>query len=133
MTVHHIVMDGWSIGLFANELTVLYDAFCNGRQSPLPEIDAQYSDYAIWQNEERDKALQGRDVIYWDDIIKDATFGAFPTDYPRIFGKKGESAFQGIIIPADLTKKIKFFSRVTRCSCRDTKNHTPNKSKTRYR
>ena len=110
MTIHHIVMDGWSIGLFANELTALYEAFCSGKPSPLPEVELQYSDYAIWQNDEN-KEFQARDASCWDDVIKDAVFGEIPTNYPRVFGKKGESAVQSVIIPAELTEKLKSFSR----------------------
>jgi len=108
MTIHHLTMDGWSIALFSNELTELYEAFCNGKPSPLTEVGLQYSDYAIWQN---DKEFKERDAGYWNDVFKDAVFGKFPSDYPREFGKKGESAFQSINLPADLMEKLKSFSR----------------------
>ena len=110
MAIHHIVMDGWSSGLFSNELTALYEAFSSGKPSPLPEVGLQYSDYAIWQNEEYEKNLE-RDIGYWDDVTRDAVFGEFPADYPRVFGKKGEGAAQSITIHADLVEKLKFFSR----------------------
>jgi len=113
MTIHHIVMDGWSMGLFANELSALYETFCNDKPSPLPKAGIQYSDYAIWQNEKY-KERQELDSKYWNYIIKDAAFGEFPTDYPRVFGKKGESATRTITISADLTAKLKAFSRKER-------------------
>ncbi len=47
--VHHIVADGWSLGILARELAVLYEAFGAGRPSPLPEPPIQYADFALWQ------------------------------------------------------------------------------------
>jgi amino acid adenylation domain-containing protein len=115
MTVHHLVMDGWSVGLFTHELTTLYDAFRDGRPSPLPEIGVQYSDYALWQNE-RGKSRREQDGRYWDEVMKDSTFGEFPTDHPRVFGRKGGSATQTAEFPADLTGKMKSFSRGERAT-----------------
>src|SRR5262249_39110586 len=48
-TVHHIVSDGWSRGILFGELTALYEAYRNNRNSPLAELDIQYGDYAVWQ------------------------------------------------------------------------------------
>ena len=110
MTIHHIVMDGWSVGLFANELSIFYDAFCNNMPLMLPEPAIQYSDYAICQNEKY-KYSQENDSKYWNDVIKGAVWGGFPADFPRVFGKKGESATKTATIPADLTEKLKSFSR----------------------
>jgi NRPS condensation-like uncharacterized protein len=49
LLTHHIVIDGWSIGLLLRELNVLYEAFSREQNSSLPELSIQYSDYAIWQ------------------------------------------------------------------------------------
>ena len=49
VTLHHIVTDGWSTGVFARELRALYAAFAAGRPSPLPELPLQYPDFAVWQ------------------------------------------------------------------------------------
>ena len=116
MTVHHIVMDGWSFGLFVNEFTTIYDAFRDGKPSPLPEIDVQYSDYAVWQDNERNRVFQEQDVGYWNDVARDAEFGEFPIDHPRVLGRKGKSATQTIAFPDDLTEKIKSFSREARAT-----------------
>jgi len=51
-TMHHIVSDGWSIGIFARELTALYAAFTAGLPSPLAELPIQYADYAAWQRKQ---------------------------------------------------------------------------------
>ncbi|MEG3870446.1 amino acid adenylation domain-containing protein [Microcoleus sp. Z1_B5] len=56
VTVHHIVADGWSMGVLVREVAALYEAFCSGKPSPLPELPIQYADYAVWQI----KWLQGQ-------------------------------------------------------------------------
>ncbi|MEG4838962.1 amino acid adenylation domain-containing protein [Microcoleus sp. B9-D4] len=49
VTVHHIVADGWSMGVLVREVAALYEAFSSGKPSPLPELSVQYADYAVWQ------------------------------------------------------------------------------------
>ena len=49
LTMHHIVTDGWSMGVLVRELAALYAAFAAGRPSPLPELPVQYADFAAWQ------------------------------------------------------------------------------------
>src|SRR5262249_7804728 len=51
VTMHHIVSDGWSMGVFVAEMRTLYDAFINGRPSPLPELPFQYVDFAQWNRQ----------------------------------------------------------------------------------
>ena len=51
LIVHHIVSDGWSVGVLVRELGVLYEAYAAGKESPLPELPIQYADYAEWQRE----------------------------------------------------------------------------------
>ena len=115
ITIHHLVMDGWSMGLFAKELATLYETFCGDSPFLLSEVGIQYSDYAIWQDEKQ-KESRERDAGYWAEVIKDSSFTGFPTDYPRLYGKKGESATRTITIPADLTEKLKSFSKKERAT-----------------
>ena len=58
MTMHHIVSDGWSMGVLVQELSALYGAFVRGEDDPLPELEIQYADYAVWQRQ----WMEGRDV-----------------------------------------------------------------------
>jgi len=51
MTMHHIVVDAWSIGVLIRELAELYAAYSQGRDSSLAELPIQYADYAVWQKE----------------------------------------------------------------------------------
>ncbi|WP_254061392.1 condensation domain-containing protein, partial [Granulicella sp. L60] len=51
ITMHHIVSDGWSMGVLVHELSTLYSAYLRGESDPLPELSIQYADYAVWQRE----------------------------------------------------------------------------------
>jgi len=83
VTMHHIASDGWSLEIFFNELTRLYNAFQHGQTSPLPPLAIQYGDFAVWQRE----ILQGRlrnDREYWQQQLAGApTLLELPTDYRR--------------------------------------------------
>jgi amino acid adenylation domain-containing protein len=83
-SMHHIVSDGWSIGLFFQELTALYAAFSTGRPSPLAELPLQYADFAVWQRERlRGEALE-RQVGYWrEQLAGSPPLLPLPTDRPR--------------------------------------------------
>ncbi|TBF87874.1 non-ribosomal peptide synthetase, partial [Rhizobium leguminosarum] len=49
VTMHHIISDGWSVGVLVSEFNQLYEAYCTDRPDPLPPLPIQYADYALWQ------------------------------------------------------------------------------------
>jgi aspartate racemase len=65
VTIHHIVFDGWSSGIFWREVEALYEAYREGRASPLPELAIQYGDYAVWQRERLSGEVLEKEVAYW--------------------------------------------------------------------
>jgi amino acid adenylation domain-containing protein len=65
LTLHHIVSDGWSMGILLRELGALYTAFAQGRGSPLPELPVQYADFASWQRELLQGEVLERHLGYW--------------------------------------------------------------------
>jgi hypothetical protein len=65
VTMHHIVSDGWSLGVVLQELSALYGAYAEGRASPLAELEIQYADYTLWQREWlKGEVLEGQ-LKYW--------------------------------------------------------------------
>ena len=84
LTMHHIVSDGWSMGVLHRELSVLYPAFVNGESFPLPELPIQYADYAVWQREWLQGEVLDRQLSYWKKQLKGIP-GVLnlPTDRPR--------------------------------------------------
>src|SRR5207248_306928 len=84
LTFHHIIFDGWSLGVFERELTVLYEAFSAGQPSPLPELPVQYADYAVWQRQWLQGEVLTRELAYWTKQLAGApAVLELPTDFPR--------------------------------------------------
>ncbi|HEV3052479.1 MAG TPA: amino acid adenylation domain-containing protein, partial [Longimicrobium sp.] len=84
LSMHHIVSDGWSMGVLFRELSALYEAYREGGESPLPEVGMQYADHAVWQRDHlRDGALEGK-LAYWRERLAGAPeLLELPTDHPR--------------------------------------------------
>ncbi|HEX8735989.1 MAG TPA: amino acid adenylation domain-containing protein [Pyrinomonadaceae bacterium] len=83
-TIHHIISDGWSIGVFQRELAALYQEELGGRPAALPELRVQYADYAVWQRETLEGEELSRLKQYWRQQLEDAnTVLEIPSDYPR--------------------------------------------------
>ncbi|WP_224242634.1 non-ribosomal peptide synthetase [Hyalangium gracile] len=83
VTMHHIVSDGWSIGVFLRELAALYNGFARGVPAQLPELTIQYGDFAEWQR----KLLQGpvlaEHLAFWRKELEGAPQLRLPTDRPH--------------------------------------------------
>ncbi len=83
-TMHHIISDGWSIGVLVKEVAALYDAFCRSLPSPLPELPIQYADYAIWQRSWLRDAILEQQLEFWRQTIgHNPPVLQLPTDRPR--------------------------------------------------
>ncbi|MDV2998930.1 MAG: Linear gramicidin synthase subunit B [Chroococcopsis gigantea SAG 12.99] len=65
ITMHHIITDGWSLGVFCQELSILYGAFIQGLESPLPPLTIQYLDYALWQRQMLQGEVGRKQLAYW--------------------------------------------------------------------
>ncbi len=84
LSMHHIVSDGWSLGVLFRELSTLYAAYRDGRESPLPELPVQYVDFAAWQRRHLRGEVLERQLAYWKDRLADApALLELPTDHPR--------------------------------------------------
>ncbi|MGF2530443.1 amino acid adenylation domain-containing protein, partial [Ralstonia pseudosolanacearum] len=84
ITMHHIVSDGWSQGVLARELGMLYEAYRSGGEDPLPALPIQYADYAVWQRRWLEGAELQRQGTYWEQALAGApTLLSLPTDRAR--------------------------------------------------
>ena len=102
MTVHHIVADGWSIGIFTQELAAFYESECRGTPTNLPELTIQCGDFAIWQDEWlRSQDLQDQ-TRYWTRQLADLPALEIPTDRPR--GRT--QTFNGSIVSTLLAREL---------------------------
>jgi amino acid adenylation domain-containing protein len=84
ITMHHIVSDGWSLGIFTRELSALYAAFARGEADPLPPLAVQYADYTAWQRRRVDGEVLQRQADYWREALSGVPeLLELPTDRPR--------------------------------------------------
>lgn len=84
VTLHHIVCDGWSLGILNNEINTLYEAFSRGAPSPLPPLEIQYADFAAWQRKWLSSDVLERQLSYWKQQLKGMPpLLELPTDHPR--------------------------------------------------
>lgn len=83
-TLHHIIADGWSLGILTNEFATLYTAFIEQRPSPLPDLAIQYADFAAWQRQWLQGSILADKLNYWKQQLANApTRTTFPPDRPR--------------------------------------------------
>ena len=110
-TMHHIVTDGWSTGILVSEVSALYEAYIEGRESPLPELEIQYADYAVWQREWLQGEVLEQQLSYWrQQLGEELPVLQLPTDKPRppVQSYRGRSL--GVSLPATLTAELKKLS-----------------------
>jgi amino acid adenylation domain-containing protein len=113
VTMHHIVSDGWSMGVLKRELSALYQAYANGTDDPLPPLPIQYADYAVWQREQVEGEIWRRQSAYWQETLADVTHSVLelPADRPRPSRQDHTGAAVHIDLPSELTFRLKALSR----------------------
>jgi len=112
LTMHHIVSDGWSMGVLVAEISTLYAALSSGLASPLPELPIQYADFAEWQQSWLTGEVLDAQLDYWKDKLGgDLPVLELPTDRPRpaVFSSLGGSITG--YISKELTGKLNELSR----------------------
>jgi amino acid adenylation domain-containing protein len=108
LTMHHIIIDGWSLSVLVKELAVLYDAFAAGRPSPLPALPIQYADFAYWQRQWRHNAVLVAQLAYWTEQLRHPVpVLELPTDCPRGTALHVHTARQPLEIPNTLCAVLK--------------------------
>jgi amino acid adenylation domain-containing protein len=112
VTMHHIVSDGWSMGVFLRELEALYAAFQRGEGDPLPPLPIQYADYAAWQRRWVAGDLLQRQAAYWQETLAGAPeLLELPTDRPRPAQREPAAASVPVVLDAELTAALRELSR----------------------
>ena len=110
LTMHHIVSDGWSMGILAQELSALYSAQRRGDADPLPPLPIQYADYAAWQRQRLQGERLEREAAYWRETLRGApALLELPTDRKRPAEQDYRGALLDIEIDAALTAELKAF------------------------
>ena len=112
ITLHHIVSDGWSMGVLVDELSTLYGALLRGQDDPLPELEIQYADYALWQRQWIKGEILQQQAEYWKSALAGVpALLELPTDHPRPAQKDYAGAFAPLLLDEPLTADLKSLSR----------------------
>jgi amino acid adenylation domain-containing protein len=112
LCVHHVASDGWSMGVLFHELSALYGALREGRPSPLPELEVQYADYAVWQRRHLEGDALEPHLAYWRETLAGAPeLLALPTDHPRPATRTHGGAHERVELPAELLERLRALGR----------------------
>jgi len=102
LTMHHIVSDGWSMGVLVREVAALYEAFVGGKPSPLPALPIQYADFAVWQREWLQDDVLERQLSYWRRQLTGApSVLELPSDERPL-----ETSFRGAHQPWQISREL---------------------------
>ncbi|MCP4540464.1 MAG: amino acid adenylation domain-containing protein [Chloroflexi bacterium] len=112
LTMHHIVSDGWSMGVLIQEVGVLYQAFTAGKPSPLAELPIQYADFAVWQREWLRGEVLEEQLSYWKEQLDGMPeLLELPTDRPRPPTPTFRGAGETFELSMTLTEALKTLSQ----------------------
>ena len=107
LNVHHIVADGWSLGIFVRELALLYEAVLDGKSSPLPDLPIQYADFAVWQRQWLQKDLEQHLSYGKQQLAEAPAVLPLPCDRPRPPVQNFQGAVQAIHLPKSLIQPLR--------------------------
>src|ERR1051325_4899499 len=103
ITMHHIVTDEWSMGIFVQELNTLYGAYREGQADPLPELEVQYADYAVWQRQLMEGEKLQQQAEYWKGALAGApALLELPWDHAR----PAQQNYSGRLSPIELEETL---------------------------
>jgi amino acid adenylation domain-containing protein len=112
MTMHHIISDGWSLGVLIREVGELYEAFSSNRAPRLPQLPIQYADYAVWQREWLQGEMLEKQLVYWRDQLAGAPpVLDLPIARPRPAVQSFNAGQETLILPPELVEQLKELSR----------------------
>ncbi|VEP18728.1 Non-ribosomal peptide synthase [Hyella patelloides LEGE 07179] len=108
LTMHHIVSDAWSMGVFVRELSTLYEAFSTGQPSLLPELSIQYPDFAARQRQWLQGEVLETQLSYWRKQLGGSLpVLQLPTDHPRPKAQTFRGAKYSFSLDSELTEALK--------------------------
>ncbi|PSB67760.1 non-ribosomal peptide synthetase, partial [filamentous cyanobacterium CCP1] len=102
LTMHHIVADGWSLGVLIRELAECYTAFVERRSPTLPPLPIQYTDFALWQRNRLQGEILEKQIAYWRKQLQDLPVLELPSDRPH----PAVQTYRGATYPLQLSPKL---------------------------
>ncbi len=112
ITMHHIISDGWSMGVFIDELSRLYQTFYAGKLPQLPELAIQYADFAYWQRQWLSGDVLQRQLDFWKELLAAAPpLLELPTDRPRPSIQTFAGSFVEFPLDRELSQQLSTLSQ----------------------
>lgn len=111
LTFHHIVADGWSLGVLIRELSYLYTAFVEGRSPVLPPLPIQYTDFSVWQRNWLQGEVLEKQLAYWRKQLHNLPALGLPSDRPRSAAPTYSGATCPLRIPPAIAQKLEILSQ----------------------
>ncbi|MDF5726915.1 MAG: amino acid adenylation domain-containing protein [Rhizonema sp. PD38] len=112
INIHHIISDGWSMGVFKREWEQAYAAYAAGSAPNLSPLPIQYSDYAAWQRSWLQGEILSNQENYWKQQLGDASrLLELPTDHPRPAQQSYQGGREEYRLSSELTEKLKILSQ----------------------
>ena len=112
VTMHHIISDGWSMGVLIREVTTLYAAFLKGQPATLAQLPVQYADFAVWQRNWLSGAVLDEQLAYWRKQLEGAPAHLdLATDHPRPAVQTFNGASAAVVLPSALSEAVKQLSQ----------------------
>ncbi|NMX87848.1 non-ribosomal peptide synthetase [Pseudomonas sp. WS 5010] len=111
LTLHHIVTEGWAMDIFARELSALYEAFIDERESPLEPLPVQYLDYSVWQRQWLEAGERQRQLDYWTTQLgNEHPLLELPADRPRPAVQSHQGELYRFDLGDELAAKLRAFN-----------------------
>ncbi|MBK5406978.1 non-ribosomal peptide synthetase [Pseudomonas sp. TH34] len=111
LTLHHIVTEGWAMDIFARELSALYEAFIDDRESPLAPLPVQYLDYSVWQRQWLESGERQRQLDYWTaQLGTEHPLLELPGDRPRPPVQSHQGELYRFDLSDDLAARVRAFN-----------------------
>ncbi|UNB65885.1 non-ribosomal peptide synthetase [Pseudomonas syringae pv. helianthi] len=111
LTLHHIVTEGWAMDIFARELGQLYEAFLEGKPSPLEPLAVQYLDYSVWQRQWMEAGERQRQLDYWTaQLGNEHPLLELPADRPRPSVQSHQGELYRFDLNSELAAKVRAFN-----------------------
>lgn len=111
LTMHHIISDAWSSGIFMQEFFTLYEARLRGQQMPLLPLPIQYIDFTLWQHQQLQGTGLAKQLAYWKAKLADVPMLQLPIDQPRPSIQTFQGAAQSLLLSESLTNALHTISR----------------------
>src|SRR6185503_441437 len=112
VTMHHIISDGWSVGVMVRELAALYEDHIRGEAAALEELPVQYGDYAQWQRQHLSEELLTEQMSYWEQKLgREGAVLELPTDRPRPAVQSYKGAHHKLELGRELSRELKRLRR----------------------